>query len=87
MRRVLKSPLFWVLAGLTVVVVVVAVLQSGGDGRTDLSLSELIERVDDGEVETATIKDRDHQVVGTLRDDTDFRVRYPAEFSDELVQR
>jgi cell division protease FtsH len=84
-RRILRSPVFWLLSGLAVVLVVLAALRSGGDGRTDLSLSELLGEVAGGQVDEATIRDRDHQVVGSLRDGTEFRTKYPSEFSDELV--
>jgi cell division protease FtsH len=84
-RRILRSPAFWLLLGLAVVLVVLAAVRSGSDGRTELSLSDLLGRIDDGQVEDATIKDRDHEVVGTLRTGQEFRTRYPGEFSDELV--
>src|SRR3546814_15650134 len=41
--------------------------------------------VADGEVETATIKDRSHEVRGELRDGTEYKVSYPSEFADELT--
>jgi cell division protease FtsH len=73
--------------GLAVVAVVVIALRSGDDGRTELSLGDLLARIDDGQVDEATIKDRDHEVVGTLASGTEFRTRFPSEFSDELVTR
>ena len=56
-----------------------------GTEREELDLSAFRDDIAQGEVATAEIKDRDNVVQGKLRDDTDYKVSYPAEFADELV--
>src|SRR5262245_472014 len=56
-----------------------------GTDREELDLSAFRDDIAQGEVATAEIKDRDNLVQGKLRDDTNYKVSYPAEFADELV--
>jgi cell division protease FtsH len=58
---------------------------SGGSEREEIDFSAFRQAIDDGEVATAEIKDRDHVVVGKLRDDTEYKTPFPAEYADELV--
>ncbi len=51
----------------------------------ELDLNEFRAFVADGEVSTATIKDRSHEVHGELVDGTDYEVTFPSEFADELT--
>jgi cell division protease FtsH len=62
-----------------------AFLLRRGDSPEKLTLDEFEELVLDGRVETATIKDRDHTVVGELDDGREYKVAFPAEFGDELT--
>ena len=55
--------------------------------RERLTLDELGALLADGEVETATIRDADNQVIGELVDGTRYRVDFPATFADELTQQ
>ena len=57
----------------------------GGDEPTDLTLTEFRRHVANGDVATATIKDRSNKIVGELRNDVDYEVSYPQEFADELA--
>jgi len=57
----------------------------GGDGPTELTLSEFRQHVAEGEVGTATIKDRSNKITGELRNDMEYEVSYPQEFADELA--
>ena len=58
-------------------------------GHTGLAgrhpLARFGQAIDDGEVATAEIKDRDNEVVGKLTDDSEYRVSFPAEYADEMV--
>ena len=56
-----------------------------GDDPEELTLTEFRAAIDDGEVESATLKDRSNEVSGELADGTEFKVTYPAEFADELA--
>jgi cell division protease FtsH len=80
-----RSALVYLLVGLAVLFIGAQLLRPGPD-HEDLDLSTFRQKIDEGEVVTATIKDRDHVVEGELRDETEFRVSYPAEFADELVE-
>src|SRR5687767_4895970 len=51
----------------------------------DLTLNEFTDQLDEGEVATATIKDKSHEVEGELADGTEYQVAFPAEFGDELT--
>jgi cell division protease FtsH len=86
-RRLLRSAKFWLLTGLAVLAVglVVVALTRPGDDRVELRLDELLARVEAGAVEEVSLDDGDHRVDGVLRNGTEFRTEYPAEFGDELV--
>ena len=56
-----------------------------GDEPEKLTLNEFLALVDDGEVATATIKDRSNEVRGELANGVEFKVAYPAELADELA--
>src|SRR5688572_32956418 len=51
-----------------------------------LTLTEFTDKLADDEVATATIKDKSHEVTGELHDGTEFKVTFPQEFADELVE-
>jgi cell division protease FtsH len=74
-----------VLTVVAVLLVAALVILRRGDGPERLTLDEFEDRVADGDVATATIKDRDHAVVGELADGTEYKVAFPAEYGDELT--
>ncbi|MFP5323045.1 MAG: ATP-dependent zinc metalloprotease FtsH [Acidimicrobiia bacterium] len=85
MKKKLRRPtLLYVALALVAALVASSFLRSGSDAE-DLTLNEFRTLVADGEVETATIKDRSHAVQGELRDGTEYSVSYPSEFADELT--
>ncbi len=55
-----------------------------GDESTELGQAEFSERIAEGEVKTATIKARSNQVVGELRDGTEYKVNFTDGFSERL---
>jgi cell division protease FtsH len=75
-----------VLSVLAVGLVVAALLLRDGDGPERLTLDEFTNRVQDGRIETATIRDRDHEIVGDLVGGDEYRVAFPEEYGDELTQ-
>ncbi len=84
MKRFRRSTFLWIA------IIVVAVFVGGTFLRQspdveDFDLNAFREAVADGDVETATIKDRSHEVTGELEDGTKYKVSYPAEFADELT--
>jgi cell division protease FtsH len=62
-------------------------LAAGGDGRRELTLGELEARAAAGTVTTATVRDRDQVVEGTLSDGTAFTATFPADYAGELTTR
>jgi cell division protease FtsH len=85
-RRIPRAALIYLLVGAAVLFVGIR-FSSRGPDREEIELSAFREAVDEGEVATAEIKDHDNVVVGKLRDDTEYKVAYPAEFADELVDQ
>src|SRR5262249_1005846 len=60
---------------------------SRGPERKELDSTAFKEAIADGEVATAEIKDKDNEIVGKLRDDTEYKTSYPAESADELFDK
>ncbi len=60
---------------------------SGGDDRRELTLGELEARATARSVATATVRDRDQVVEGTLSDGTEFQATFPADYAGELTSR
>ena len=74
----------FVVLAVALLVVGAFLLRRGGSVEK-LTLDEFEALVAEGRIETATIKDRDHTVVGELDDGTEYKVAFPAEFGDELT--
>jgi len=85
MKRISSSKLAIGVVLLLAVFLVYTFASGDEDTRTEYSLGEYLELIDDGDVRTAVIRDRAFQIVGVLDDDTEYKVSYPREFSDELT--
>jgi cell division protease FtsH len=83
-KRFPRAAVAYLVLGFAVLFFGVQMLRPGTE-REELDLSAFRDDIAQGEVATAEIKDRDNVVQGKLRDDTDYKVSYPAEFADELV--
>ncbi|MDZ7676547.1 MAG: ATP-dependent zinc metalloprotease FtsH [Acidimicrobiales bacterium] len=84
MKRFRRSTFIWVAVLVAAVFIGGSFLRGGSDVE-ELDLNTFRDKVAAGEVETATIKDKDHQVEGELNDGTEYEASYPAEFADELT--
>ncbi|MGK2949577.1 MAG: ATP-dependent zinc metalloprotease FtsH [Acidimicrobiales bacterium] len=84
MKRPSRATIGYILVGVIALFFATQWL-TADDGPEELTLNEFLALVDDGEVATATIKDRSNEVSGELTDDTEFKVAYPAEQADELA--
>ncbi|MEO6318134.1 MAG: ATP-dependent zinc metalloprotease FtsH [Acidimicrobiales bacterium] len=84
MKRPSRATLGYVLLAVVALFFASQLLRQGDDPR-ELTLTEFLGLVEDGEVATATIKDRSSEVTGELRDDEEYKVSYPAELADELA--
>ncbi|HEY8524178.1 MAG TPA: ATP-dependent zinc metalloprotease FtsH [Acidimicrobiales bacterium] len=85
MKRFRRAALVYLALGFCVLFFGAQLFRDGPD-REELDLSTFREHIAEGEVATAEIKDQDHVVQGKLRDDTEYTVSFPAEWSDELVR-
>jgi cell division protease FtsH len=69
-----------------VAAVVVTRLIGAGESRKTLSLATFEQRLADDQVRSVTLLDRDHAVEGTLKNGTDYRSRFPEQYTDELTR-
>jgi cell division protease FtsH len=83
-KRFRRAALVYLALGFVVLFFGAQLFRQGPD-REELDLSTFRDDIADGSVATAEIKDRDHVVQGKLRDDTEYKVSFPAEYADELV--
>ncbi|MGH9164613.1 MAG: ATP-dependent zinc metalloprotease FtsH, partial [Acidimicrobiales bacterium] len=83
MKKLLRSPVAWVVLVL-VALLVGSSLLGGGDDRTDLRLSRLQTLVKQGKVRSAEIVGTD-RVRGELRGGEKYEAKFPAEYADELT--
>jgi len=81
-----KRGLLALLAVVLLALVVLSRLFSGGDEPAELTLGEFIERVESGEVSSATILDRSNTIEGDLTDGEAYSISYPREYADELTE-
>jgi cell division protease FtsH len=84
-KRIPRAALLYLVIGAAVLFVGIR-FSSRSPEREEIDLSEFRQAIEDGEVATAEIKDQDHEVTGKLADDTEYKVAFPAEFADELVE-
>ncbi|HLM29555.1 MAG TPA: ATP-dependent zinc metalloprotease FtsH, partial [Acidimicrobiales bacterium] len=84
MKRFRRLALVYLALGFAVLFFGAQLFRQGPD-REELDLSSFRRSLDEGEIATATIKDKDHMVQGKLRDDTEYEVSFPSEYADELV--
>jgi cell division protease FtsH len=84
-RKVVRSPVSWVLLALLVLAVVSAFM-GGGDKKEKLRLSQFQRKVAEGEVRTAQVVG-DNKVRGELDDGRKYEAKFPAEYADELTAR
>ncbi|HEX6401356.1 MAG TPA: ATP-dependent metallopeptidase FtsH/Yme1/Tma family protein, partial [Actinomycetota bacterium] len=86
LRRIARIPTIWIVGGVLLTLAALSLMQRPEEA-TELSLTELITAIDDGEVREARILEGDQQVRGRLDDGTSFVAVYPAEYADELSDR
>jgi cell division protease FtsH len=59
---------------------------SGGSSPKHLSLDTYTHRLEQGDVATATIHDKDHRVTGDLKGGTDYEVDFPDRYTTTITQ-
>ena len=85
MRKVVRSPVLWVVLALVVLAGASAVL-GGGEQRDKLALSQFQRLVEDGDVRTAQVVG-ENRVRGELRNGKSYEAKFPPEYADELTTR
>lgn len=86
-ERLLKSWKFLVLLGLVLVAGVVAATSLTGSDPTRLRLDEFSERLEAGEVESATVFNRSSTVEGELSDGTSYVLTFPTDYGEALTEQ
>ncbi|MGH9032016.1 MAG: ATP-dependent zinc metalloprotease FtsH [Acidimicrobiia bacterium] len=87
MRKRRRNIIFYVAVVLLGGVLVWQFLLSGDDDRERLDINEFSDALADGEVAEATLLDRDHEVRGELDDGTEYEVKFPEEYTDEITDQ
>jgi cell division protease FtsH len=85
-KRIPRAAFVYVLLGIAVLFLGTQLFRQGSE-REELDMSSFEEAVGDGRVATATLQPHGDSVVvveGQLRDDSEYKVSYPAESADEL---
>ena len=75
---------YLIVISLAVAALLVFYLVQRDPAPTELTFSELEQKIEDGEIVEATILDRSHAVEGELADGEQFTATFPAEATDEL---
>jgi cell division protease FtsH len=83
-KRFSRTTVAYLVLGVLAVVIASQWLRSGSD-PLELTFTDFRDRVEEGEVATATIKDRSNKVTGELDNDREYTVSYPQEYADELA--
>src|SRR5437773_5870355 len=83
-RKLLRSTVFYVVLAVIVLLVVFQAFGSGSD-RQKYSLSTFERKVSDGQVRSAEVSDRDHEIKGTLTDNSKFKVTFADRYTDNVI--
>ncbi|MFN0093061.1 MAG: ATP-dependent zinc metalloprotease FtsH [Acidimicrobiales bacterium] len=86
MKRLVRVPILAAAVAVAVILVGFSLLGNGPD-RTTLRLDELIAQIGGGQVRTATIRDRSHEVVGELASGARYRAVIPASYTQTLTEQ
>jgi cell division protease FtsH len=84
-RRLPRAALVYLALGLILLFVGIQWLRPGSSTQK-LNLTEFRELLDEGDIASAEIKDRDHEITGETTDGGKYKVAFAAESADELVE-
>ena len=85
MRRLPRAAVLYLALGLVLLFVGIQWLRPGSSTEK-LNLTEFRDLIADDDIETAEIKDRDHEIVGETRDGGKYKVAFPEQYADELTE-
>src|SRR5438105_377630 len=83
-RKLLRSTVFYVVLAVIVLLVVFQAF-GGGSDRQKYSLSTFERKVTAGQVRSAEVSDRDHEIKGTLTDNSKFKVTFADRYTDNVI--
>jgi cell division protease FtsH len=81
-----RSILLWILVA-ALAVFLAAQLLNRGESRKELNVRAFENHLSAHEVITATLFDRDHVIKGRLADGTNFQVRFPDRYTDQITSK
>jgi cell division protease FtsH len=81
-----RSILLWILVA-ALAVFLAAQLLNRGESRKELNVRAFENHLSAHEVSTATLFDRDHVIKGRLADGTNFQVRFPDRYTDQITSK
>src|SRR3569623_1716842 len=85
-RRILKSPWFWIVLGLLVVLAVPTLFRGNG-GYSQVPTSVALAQIESGNYETVTVNDREQTVNITLKNKVDGHEKITSAYPTGLVDR
>ena len=85
-RRILKSPWFWIVLGLLVVLAVPTLFRGNG-GYSEVPTSVALAQLESGNYTTATVNDREQTVDITLKNEVDGHDKITSAYPTGLVDR
>jgi len=85
-RRILKSPWFWIVLGLLVVLAVPTLFRGNG-GYSQVPTSVALAQLESGNYETATVNDREQTIDITLKNKVDGHEKITSAYPTGLVDR
>ena len=87
MKKVLRSPRGFILLAVIVLAISTFFATRSGTSPTKLTLGTYETQLGKGEIKTAKLGDRTHQITGTMADGTRYQVAFPDAYSDELTAK
>jgi len=85
-RRILKSPWFWIVLGLLVVLAVPTLFRGNG-GYSEVPTSVALAQLESGNYTTATVNDREQTIDITLKNEVDGHEKITSAYPTGLVDR
>jgi cell division protease FtsH len=85
-RRLVRIPTLWIVGGALLFLVLLSVVNRPETAK-QLTLTDFLTAIDDGDVQNATILEGEQVVRGQLSDGTEYEATYVAEYADELTSK
>ena len=86
MSKARRSAVVWIVIAAIGLFVAFRILDSGTSRKT-LNLSQFQTRLNSDQVKSATLLDKDHEIHGTLKNGTDYQVKFPDGYTDTITKQ